>query len=221
MVSGLHFTNMEYLHWDEKKIDGSDDINKLYDKGYVFTRIDKGMMHQTRSVRIDISRFNLTSENRRILRKGENIVMEIIDIPYQDYNWKIGKMAKDFYDKKANGAFSANKIKELITTKDNFNTLFKFSDNVSNAGYAISFKNNEMIHYCYPFYEIEKSIKDMGLIMINKTINFAKENNYKYVYLGSLQRPSDVYKLQFEGIEWFDGKEWKRDLEEVKKILSI
>jgi arginyl-tRNA--protein-N-Asp/Glu arginylyltransferase len=210
---------MEYLHWDEKKIDEGDDINKLYDQGYVFTRIDKGMMHQTRSVRIDISRFNLTSENRRILRKGENIVMEIIDIPYQDYSWKIGKMAKDFYDKKANGAFSANKIKELITTKDNFNTLFKFSDNVSNAGYAISFKNNEMIHYCYPFYEIEKSIKDMGLIMMNKTINFAKENNYKYVYLGSLQRPSDVYKLQFEGIEWFDGKEWKRDLEEVKKLL--
>lgn len=211
---------MEYLHWDEKKIDESDDINKLYDKGYVFTRIEKGIMHQTRSVRIDISRFNLTSENRRILRKGENIMMEIINIPYQDYNWKIGKMAKDFYDKKANGAFSANKIKELITTEDNFNTLFKFSDNVSDMGYAISFKNNEMIHYCYPFYEIEKSMKDMGLIMMNKVINFAKENNHKYVYLGSLQRPSDVYKLQFEGIEWFDGEKWKTNTEEVRKVLE-
>ncbi len=210
---------MEYLHWDEKKIGDKHDINKLYNEGYVFTRIDKGVMHQTRSVRINISKFNLTSENRRILRKGENISLKIIEIPYLGYDWNIGKMAKDFYDKKANGAFSANKIKELITTKDNFNTLFNFSDNISNTGYAISFKNNEMIHYCYPFYDIEKSIKDMGLIMMTKTINFAKENNYKYVYLGSLQRPGDVYKLQFEGIEWFDGKEWKTDIDEVKELL--
>ena len=52
-------------------------------------------------------------------------------------------------------------------------------------------------------------------------IQWAKENNKKFVYLGSLQRPTDTYKLQFEGIEWFDGKKWKTDLEEVKKIQLL
>lgn len=208
---------MEYLKWKEEKIDSetAEVINRMYDNGFVFTRIDKGIMHQTRSIRIDLSKFELSSENRRILRKGESVILEKFTIPYESYKWEIGKMAKDFYDKKAGGAFSANRIKELITTSDNFNSLFSFSG----LGYAICYENNSILHYCYPFYDLEKSPKDMGLIMMTKVLEEAKTLGLKYVYLGSLQRPSDVYKLQFSGIEWFDGKGWKQDLEEVKKIL--
>lgn len=188
----------------------------MYDQGFVFTRIGKGVMHQTRSVRIDLSKFNLSSENRRILKKGLDISLAHSSIPYPNYSWEIGKLAKDFYDAKADSSFSANKIRELITTSDNFNSLLLFSD----LGYAICYENKKVLHYCYPFYNLEKSSKDMGLIMMTKTIADAKERGLSYVYLGSLQRPNDTYKLQFEGIEWFDGKEWKSDVEEVKKILK-
>ena len=210
---------MEYLHWKEETIidSSTETISKMYENGFVFTRIGKGVMHQTRSVRIDLNKFELSSENRRILRKGENISVEHCEIPYSKYSWEIGKIAKDFYDKKAGGAFSVNKIKELITTPYNFNVLLTFSD----IGFTICYKNNHMMHYCYPFYDLEKAQKDMGLIMMTKTIAEAKIQGLKYVYLGSLQRPSDVYKLQFSGIEWFDGKEWKSDVEEVKKVLGV
>lgn len=208
---------MEYLHWKEEKIDDgtAETINRMYDNGFVFTRIDKGVMHQTRSIRINLDKFELSSENRRILRKGENIILEKISLPHSSYKWEIGKMAKDFYEKKASGAFSANRIKELITTTDNFNSLFSFSG----LGYAICYENNSILHYCYPFYDLEKSPKDMGLIMMTKVLEEAKTLGLNYVYLGSLQRPTDIYKLQFSGIEWFDGKIWKSDVEEVKKIL--
>lgn len=210
---------MEYLNWKEEKIidDSVETITRMYDNGFVFTRLDKGVMNQTRSVRIDLSKFELTSENRRILRKGESIMMEDNNIPYSKYSWEIGKMAKDFYGVKAGGAFSANKIKEILTTPHNFNTLITFSS----LGYAICYRNSHMLHYSYPFYSLEKAPKDMGLIMMTKTIAEANTQGIRYVYLGSLQRPTDVYKLQFEGIEWFDGKEWSKDLEKVKKILSI
>ena len=55
--------------------------------------------------------------------------------------------------------------------------------------------------------------------MMLRAILWAKEINKQYIYLGSAQRPSDTYKLQFEGLEWFDGKEWQTDLNELKKIL--
>ncbi len=210
---------MEYLHWKEEKVnnDSSETLTHMYENGFVFTRIEKGMMHQTRSVRIDLSKFELTSENRRILRKGENIILEKHSLPHSQYSWEIGKMAKDFYDKKAGGAFSANKIKELLTTTDNFNTLYSFSG----LGYAICYENSSILHYCYPFYDLDKAPKDMGLIMMTKVIAEAQTLGLKYVYLGSLQRPSDTYKLQFSGIEWFDGKVWKSDVEEVKKLLLV
>jgi arginyl-tRNA--protein-N-Asp/Glu arginylyltransferase len=60
----------------------------------------------------------------------------------------------------------------------------------------------------------------MGLAMMITAVQKAKEVGLKYVYLGSLQRPTDVYKLQFSGLEWFDGKDWSTDLAEAKKILA-
>ena len=128
-----------YLKWDEKTIsDFSDeDINQLYNQGYVFTRKDKGVMQQTRSLRIELSKFKLTSENRRILKKNESILLQTQPIPYLKYDWKIGKMGKDFYTTKfGDGTFSANKIKELLTDseKSNFNKLFIYSLDTHEVG---------------------------------------------------------------------------------------
>ena len=55
---------------------------------------------------------------------------------------------------------------------------------------------------------------------MTKAILNAKQKNISYVYLGSLQRPSDIYKLQFQGVEWFDGNLWKHDIDEAKFILK-
>ena len=211
---------MEYLHSKEEKVSdlSESNITRLYNEGYVFTRIDKGVMHQTRSVRIDLSRFELTSENRRILKKVSDISMEEIAIPYAAYDWSIGKLGKDFYDTKfGEGIFSAQKIKEVLTSeKSNFNLLFKYTD----IGFAICYSNKEILHYSYPFYNLKTAPKDMGLGMMTKAIEWAQEKGLKYVYLGSLQRPGDVYKLQFEGLEWFDGTKWSKDTEKVKVILQ-
>ena len=77
----IYYFFMNYLHWQEKTItDFSEkNISELYSNGFVFTRTGKGVMHQTRSVRIDLAKFELSSENRRILRKVDNVgVQEIV-----------------------------------------------------------------------------------------------------------------------------------------------
>lgn len=135
-------------------------------------------------------------------------------------------MAKDFYIMKAKGAFSTNKIKQLITTSNNFNQLCCFRTNTpddqeshTNLGYVIAYENKHMMHYCYPFYDLSLAPKDMGLIMMTKAIIDAKNRNLSYIYLGSLQRPNDVYKLQFSGIEWFDGHFWQHNISDAKRTI--
>jgi UDP-N-acetylmuramate: L-alanyl-gamma-D-glutamyl-meso-diaminopimelate ligase len=219
---------MNYLHWDEKIISDFSERNvtDMYNKGYVFTRLGKGVMQQTRSIRIDISKFELSSENRRILKKVDDIKLTASSTPYSKYNWPVAKLAKDFYSVKFGHGIKtiigAAKIKEILTdtNKSNFNTLLEYHQTEKILGYAISYMNNEILHYSYPFYELDISPKDMGLGMMIEAVQYAKNKRLKYVYLGSLQRPTDTYKLQFEGMEWFDGKEWKTDLSEVKKILA-
>lgn len=216
---------MEYLHWDELTITdfSPENVAKMYNHGYVFTRKGKGVMQQTRSVRIDLSKFNLSSENRRILKKIGDISIRERRLPISDYDIRLGKLAKDFYEQKFGpGIMSAQKVKEMLTSPENlnFNLLLGYSLDEKDIGWAISYENESIVHYSYPFYDLSIASKDMGLGMMTLAIEWAKTNGKKHIYLGSLQRPSDTYKLQFEGLEWFDGTEWKTDLDEVKKVLA-
>lgn len=219
---------MPYLAWKKQTITNvnPENISSLYGEGFVFTREEKGSMDQTRSVRIDLSKFELSSENRRILRKTDEIQMETVPLPYFEYHWSVGKLAKDFYTEKfGDGTFSANKVKELLTDPENsnFNLLFTYSYNEEIIGYAICYANKDILHYSYPFYELSNvsQFTNIGLGMMTKAIQWAKDNEKKYIYLGSAQRPTDIYKFQFEGIEWFDEKKWNDDFEKLKKELGV
>ncbi len=244
-----------YFCWDKKTINdfSAENINSLYNQGFVFVRTGRGDMEQTRSLRIDLKKFKLSSENKRILKKTEGLELQTTPLPYSNYHWSIGKLAKDFYAKKfGDGTFSANKAKELLTDKEksNFNTLLNYviSSEMSKAnvvershdnldkqgdfstplhsarndntiGYCITYETNEMLHYCYPFYNLEIELPNLGMGMMLRAIIYAQEKGKKYIYLGSFQRPTDVYKLQFEGLEWWNGKNWNNDCEELKKTL--
>lgn len=214
-----------YLSWNEKTITDFSDANvtDLYNDGYVFTRVDKGVMKKTRSIRIDLSRFTLSSENRRILKKTESLGYILSPIPYTRYHWSIGKLAKDFYDTKFGpSTFSANKIKEILTLpeKSNFNRLFVYTSEEKVVGYCIAYETPEIMHYSYPFYVLDTTQRDTGLGMMLRAILYTREQKKKYLYLGSAQRPTDTYKLQFAGVEWFDGKMWQTNIEAIKNILS-
>lgn len=217
----------KYLSWKTQTITdfSEQNITAQYNKGFVFTRVGKGTMDQTRSLRINLSQFEPSSENRRILRKTENLVLNIEPLPYTNYSWEIGKLGKDFYTTKfGDGTFSANKIKELLTdgAKSNFNTLLTFSTPEATIGYCITYQNTDLLHYCYPFYLLQatsyKLPPNLGLGMMLKAILWAKEQGKKYVYLGSFQRPTDTYKLQFAGLEWWNGEKWQNSIEELKKL---
>jgi len=218
-----------YLIWDKKVIQdfSGESVSSCFENGFVFTRETKGSMYKTRSLRIDLSQFDLTSENRRVLNKCQDLNIDIIPLPIDQtkYDWRIHKLGKDFYENKLHleNTFSANKIKELITNKDesNFNFLFKYSIGSKDFGYAICFKNNSLLQYAYPFYDYVNFHNNYGMAMMLKVILFAKENGLKYIYLGSVSRPEDVYKLQFKGLMWFDQTNWQAGkIDELKQLIS-
>ncbi|PIT88109.1 MAG: hypothetical protein COU29_03805 [Candidatus Magasanikbacteria bacterium CG10_big_fil_rev_8_21_14_0_10_36_32] len=212
-----------YLSWNKKIINdfSEKNVNDMYEHGYVFTRVGKGIMNQTRSVRINLNDFELSSENRRVLRKTEDVKMEIIKLPHPDYDWRIHKLGHDYYSAKfGEKTFSANKIKELLTEESNFNLLLKYSINEKIVGYCICYAGADCLHYTYPFYDLEANIANLGIGMMTKAIVWAKENGKKFVCLGSAKDSAAIYKTQFNGFEWFDKKNWQTDIDELKNVLK-
>ena len=177
-----------YLKWDTKIIKdfNEENINSWYNKGYIFARVAKGAMYKTRSLRISLNNFKLNSENKRILKKTKNISLAVKNIPYSDYHWSIHKMGKDFYTTKfGDKTFSANKIKELMTDKEksNFNKVFVYKENNEIQGYCIVIETNNILHYSYPFYNLNNPNKNIGMSMMLKAIQYTKQNNKQYIYL--------------------------------------
>lgn len=225
---------------NDNLFDYNKEIVNLYNIGFKFGRDIKGMMYSTRLVRVNLSKFNLSSENRRILRKNENLILtykNILDIPY---DWSIGKWMKDFYESKfQEKLFSIVKIKEIFTKENNFNKVLEYNINNEVIGYCICYDSTEnirpndsddtnldkniidldkIIHYCYPFYKIESVNTTLGIGMMTKAILYAKENDYQYIYLGGHTSAKDNYKLQFEGLEWWDNVNnvWSNDIDRLK-----
>jgi arginyl-tRNA--protein-N-Asp/Glu arginylyltransferase len=214
-----------YLAWNKETIDLEDSLIKQqkFNLGYLFTREAKGSMYQTRSLRINLAKFEANSENRRILSKVEGLKLESISLPINinEYDWNIHKLGKEYYETKFGaGVFSANKIKELLTEGMNFNNLLKYSRNNELVGYAICHDDEIFRQYAYPFYNLEKFANNYGMGMMLLAILDAQQSGKQYIYLGSATRAADIYKLQFSGLEWFDGQNWQTDLDSLKTILQ-
>lgn len=199
-------------------------IIELYEKGFLATRIQKGHFIKTRSVRVNLTKFTLSSENKRILKKFD-LNIKFKELP-TTFDKEMFFMAKNFYDRKfGKDTMSAYKIKEIITSQTNFNLVLTFcskNDN-QNLGFCfckeVKYNNTSILHYAYPFYSITHN--NLGIYMMTSTIKLLKEMNYLYIYLGSCTNPKCRYKLQFKGLEWFDTESntWNEDIKKLKKII--
>lgn len=224
---------MSYFQTDEKNLEilNPNEVSELYNLGYVLTRKEKGNFVQTRSLRIKLSDFSTSSENRRILNKNEDLEFKFESLPLVNYSWQIHTLGKRFYSERfGDGTMSASKIKEMFTDldKSNMNAVFVYnyltpSGDSSPIGYTLAYENQKMLHYAYPFYDLEiPKERNLGMAMMLKAIVSSKEKGKEYIYLGSVVERKSIYKLQFSGLEWFDtnSKSWKTNLDELKELVE-
>ncbi len=204
----------------------NDFIEKKYGEGYVLTRFGPHLMRQVRSVRVRLGLFQLSSENRRILKKYSPLTIHYETLPYAKYHWSIGKLAVDFYTAKAGkGVMSAQKIKTLFTSpRSSMNAFFVYhwEQKSKPLGYCLLFSSAHMLHYAYPFYNIAHAhaftLPSLGMAMMLKAILWAQEKNMDHIYLGSIQDERSFYKFQFKGVEWWDGERWQQEKPQKSQI---
>jgi arginine-tRNA-protein transferase len=236
--SKYHFPYQIYVIKED-----SDELDKLYEMGLLPSRARLNLFYLARSLRIDLSKFEPTSENRRIQRKTEYLKMSIINLQQFKYDYTIGKLAKDFYDERfGKGTMSANRIKWLFTSGACSHVLvFKDSSKDKVIGYCIVNSTRNIMHYAYPFYETEYFEKNAGMGMMLQALMWAKgstgavepamgavepakgaepTSELKYVYLGTCYTQASLYKIQFKGVEYFNGFEWGNNVDKLKELVK-
>ncbi len=203
-------------------VEPEDKTSDIYEKGFLPTRINKDLFYLARSIRIDLSNFEMNSENRRILRKTDYLKYKVVPLAQYEYNIEIGKMAKEFSKQRFNDVIlTPSSVRKLFTQSSMTHVIEYYStDRSTPVGYCLSLYSDGIFHYSYPFYDLKYFSKNLGMGMILKAISFAIENKLDHFYLGTCYTESSLYKLQFNNIEYFNGFSWSKDLDQLKYLVK-
>ena len=60
----------------------------------------------------------------------------------------------------------------------------------------------------------------VGIRSLVKELKWAKDNDFKYVYLGPGYEKGSIYKANIDGFEWWTGSEWSTDTTEYIRLCE-
>lgn len=211
-----HFPYQVWLLKEE-----ADTVEKIYDSGFLPMRNLKCVYYLSRSVRVNLSAFELSTENRRILRKTENFEANLVPLLEFEYSPQIQKMCLEYAKLKfGEKVFSSQSVKNIFQG-DIYNHIFVFKEisTQRKIGFAVCFILGDIIQYAHSFYDTRFINENLGARMMLEVVDWAKRNGKKFIYLGTCYEQNALYKTEFKGVEFFNGFRWSNDLEELKELV--
>lgn len=185
----------------------STEIN--YQQGLLPQRNKKNFWYQDSSSRSNLSCFNLTSENRRILRKTDNFSFEIKPLSNFDFNLDVQKQIFK-WTKQLNWDFPISSVKKIFTNHI-FDTLYIWKDeNNKQIAYSICYFSPTISHIAYVFYDPQYNHGNLPIRLVLQTIIDSHQSNLKYCYLGRFSPTTGFYKRNMPGFECFKNGNWVR-----------
>lgn len=195
----------------------------LFNAGFLPSSRQLDRFYLCRQIRIALGKFTPTSENRRILRKGETITAQLIPRAEFEFTTARREFCKRYTDAKfGTSGMSYERLDSLFHSPVNSHVL-RFTESATGAEVGLAtlyVEGDRMAFYYYAFYELAHANRSLGLFMMTTAIKHFAERGSGQLYLGSCYSDSALYKTQFPGCEFFNGNRWSDNLAELKFILK-
>ena len=191
----------------------------LFNAGFLPSSRTLDRFYLCRQIRVNLPRFEPSSENRRILRKGKGINVELVPRDKFDYT----PARREFFKRYADAKFGANTMSyerlDSLFANPIISHLLVFTD--SKAGHEVGVatlyvEESQLAYYYYAFYDLNYSNRSLGMFMMTSAAVEFAARGVKHLYLGTCYADSALYKTQFSGAEFFNGFRWSDNLEELK-----
>ena len=182
-------------------------IEENYKNGLLPQRNDKNSFYFQTSCRSNLEKFNLSSENRRILRKTENFTFQKIELKDFNYDFKIQKeiigwiktLAWDFPVSSVKNVFKNHIFNYLYIWKDDQNKII---------AYSLCYLSKEISHIANVFYDPAFANSNLPIRLVLQVIIDNQELGLKFCYLGRFSENSGYYKRNMPGFEYFKDNNW-------------
>lgn len=198
-----------------------DSLGEILGSGFLPTRLKSDLFYLGRSLRVNLARFALGSENKRVLKKTKDLGVGVINSQDFHLDDSVLWLCLLYSQRMLKGVkFSSTSIKKLFSLLYSQKVFVWRGKRGEILGYSPLRVEDKVVYYWYGFYQPEKFVSGLGMRMILEVVLWAKKKGMKFVYLGTGYTPDCLYKTQFQGIEFFNGWRWSGNLEELKYLIK-
>lgn len=194
----------------------------LMNSGFLPASRDMDRFYMCRNVRIDLTNFSQSSENRRIMRKCSNITYTLKSRGEFNYTSDWRQFCQNYADIKfGKDVMSFHRLDSLFNSKI-ISHVMLFADKETNRDVGITtlyIEGNTLAFYYYAFYDLNYYSRNLGMFMMTATVEYMSRQGFHYLYLGSCYSENALYKTQFSGFEFFNGFRWSNNLDELKYLI--
>ena len=195
----------------------------LFDAGFLPSSRHLDRFYLCRQVRVDLRQFKPSSENRRILRKGDGIQVKLVSRRRFRYTQERRAFCKGYADIKfGKDTMSFERLDNLFNSALITHVLV-YTDTATGAEIGLAMVYCEaraLAFYYYGFYDLNYFQRNLGMFMMTSAVSLFAGRSMRHMYLGSCYSTNALYKTQFTGAEFFNGFRWSQNLKELKQLLE-
>lgn len=208
--------------------ENNSEIPEIYNLGFLpysnNTELKEETYYLARSLRVNLMDFKASSENRRVSRKIEELAPSLQVIPANEFDLQSSNFQSfclQFAKERFSEPLSNNRLAYILNNKS-ISHIFTFSIKNKDVGYVIAIIKNGTLHYWFSFFSLDYPTYGLGKWMMFSVIQWAKENNLNYVYLGTCYGEKSLYKVRdFKGLSFFDGNQWNTNMKLLKTKCKL
>lgn len=194
-----------------------------FERGFLPSSYNLDRFYLCRHIRIRLSSFVPSSENRRIMRKCAGIEARLT--PRSEFEFTPEKRAffKQYADIKFGKDVLTLEKLDLLFASSMASHLLVFKDTADGREVGTVVMYLEPLRtafYYYAFYDLTYYERNLGMYMMTTAVARIEEAGFHNLYLGTCYTRNALYKAQFEGAEFFTGFEWSSNLKELKYLIQ-
>ena len=195
----------------------------LFARGFLPNSPNLDRFYMCRNVRVDLKDFVPSSENRRILRKGERFRYRLLRREDFEYTQEWRDFCLDYAEQKFGpDVMTPERLDQLFDAPIVSHVLlFHDPEREKDIGLVMLYLEEPMMgFYYFSFYDLDYFKNSLGMFMMTTAVRHLQQLGFEFIYLGSCYSRNALYKTQFEGAEFFNGFRWSRDLDELKFLIQ-
>lgn len=196
---------------------------QMFDAGFLPSALSLERFYLVRQLRVDLKKFEPSSENRRVLRKCPDVSFEIIPRAQYDFTPERRERFKKYADIRFGNDVMSFKRLDALFASAVVTHLMVFKDTKTGAeiGTVVLYlEGDALAYYYYGFYDLDYPERSLGLYMMTSAVTEFAARGTRHLYLGTCYSQRALYKTQFPGIEFFNGFRWSQNLKELKFLLE-